>query len=215
MSDKLTTKLIGLINNELQPSTASTREEDDVQVTSQDSVLTRPAWILGTCMNALQKRNHSEWATKVNICNWIRSGLKNWGTTPEVVAGLAPLARMRYVAPLPKTTDIDVFFSFSVTMNSIPLTEIYPHLRTALLSHSRVLRLNAMRLMDSKLVSASAGVQEVMKRCLQGEEVPCDVQGVRERVLRIGRVVHVVGDAEGADFCARWLIGVLFSVLLA
>lgn len=46
-----------------------------------------------------------------------------------------------------------------------------------------------------------------MKRCLQGEEVPLDVQGVRERVLRIGRVVQVVGDAQGAEFCARWLIG--------
>lgn len=47
----------------------------------------------------------------------------------------------------------------------------------------------------------------MVRRCLQGEEVSLDVQGVRERVLRIGRVVQVVGDAEGAEFCARWLIG--------
>jgi len=66
-----------------------------------------------------------------------------------------------------------------------------------------------MRLMSSKLITAPAGLHEIMKRCLQGEEVPCDVQGVRERVLRIGRVVQVVGDAEAADFCARWLIGTL------
>ena len=66
-----------------------------------------------------------------------------------------------------------------------------------------------MRLMSSKLIVVPAGLHEIMKRCLQGEEVPCDVQGARERVLRIGRVVQVVGDAEAADFCARWLIGTL------
>lgn len=36
-----------------------------------------------------------------------------------------------------------------------------------------------------------------------------DVQGVRERVLRIGRVGQVVGDEKGADLCARWLIAQL------
>lgn len=91
----------------------------------------------------------------------------------------------------------------------VPFAEIYPHLRAAILSHSRILRLGAMRLMSSKLIAAPAGLHEIMKRCLQGEEVPCDVQGSRERVLRIGRVVQVVGDAEAADFCARWLIGTL------
>jgi len=42
-----------------------------------------------------------------------------------------------------------------------------------------------------------------------GEEVSLDVQGVRERVLRIGRVGQVVrdGDERGADICARWLVG--------
>lgn len=49
----------------------------------------------------------------------------------------------------------------------------------------------------------------MLKRCLQGEEVPLDLQGVRERVLRIGRVGQVVGDEKGADLCARWLIAQL------
>lgn len=30
--------------------------------------------------------------------------------------------------------------------------------------------------------------------------------GVRERVLKIGKVVHVVGDVRGAEVYARWLI---------
>ena len=40
--------------------------------------------------------------------------------------------------------------------------------------------------------------REVLKRCLQGEDVHC----VWERVLRIGKVGQV-----GADICVRWLVG--------
>jgi U3 small nucleolar RNA-associated protein 20 len=63
--------------------------------------------------------------------------------------------------------------------------------------------------MDSKLVDPAHNQIEVLKRCLQGEEVSLDLQGVRERVLRIGRVGQVVGDEKGADLCARWLIAQL------
>ena len=76
------------------------------------------------------------------------------------------------------------------------------------------MRLNTLRLLDSKKLidkdhqnSAANGVAEVLKRCLQGEGVSLDLQGVRERVLRIGKVVPVVGDVRGAEVCARWLIG--------
>lgn len=56
-------------------------------------------------------------------------------------------------------------------------------------------------------------MEEILKRCLQGEEVPLDVQGVRERVLRIGRVCQIVRDADdvSADICARWLICMAFA----
>jgi U3 small nucleolar RNA-associated protein 20 len=45
-----------------------------------------------------------------------------------------------------------------------------------------------------------------------GEEVLLDVQGVREWVLRIGRVGVVVKDDNGkgmvgSDICVRWLVG--------
>lgn len=92
---------------------------------------------------------------------------------------------------------------------TLPLAEIYPSLYDAFLSHSRPLRLAALRLLDSKLVDPTHDQIEVLKRCLQGEEVPLDIQGVRERVLRIGRVGQVVGDEKGADLCARWLIAQL------
>jgi U3 small nucleolar RNA-associated protein 20 len=89
------------------------------------------------------------------------------------------------------------------------LGDLYLALRDSLLSHSRPLRLNALRLLACKLVKSSVGEQEVVKRCLQGEEVSLDIQGVRERLLRIGRVSQVVrdGDEISADLCARWLVG--------
>ena len=99
-------------------------------------------------------------------------------------------------------------------LTPVPFNTVYPSLSCSLLSHSRSLRLNTLQLLDSKkLVDKNHqnpdanGVVEVLKRCLQGEEVSLDLQGVRERVLRIGKVVPVVGDVKGAEVCARWLIG--------
>lgn len=89
------------------------------------------------------------------------------------------------------------------------LGEVYPILQSSLESHSRPLRLNTLRVLGSTLISSPAGAVEVIRRCLQGEEVPLDVQGVRERVLRIGRVGQILrdGDEVGADISIRWLIG--------
>ena len=83
-------------------------------------------------------------------------------------------------------------------------------LTSALLSHSRLLRLSTLRLLSSPIVRASEGTVELLKKALQAEEISVDVQGVRERVLRIGRLPLAVkdGDDVAADICARWLIGV-------
>lgn len=74
------------------------------------------------------------------------------------------------------------------------------------------MRLSVLRLLASSAVSSSPSEKEVVKRCLQGEDVSLDVQGVRERVLRIGRIGQVVpdGDQSAADVAARWLIGQSF-----
>ena len=58
------------------------------------------------------------------------------------------------------------------------------------------------------MVKSSPGEHDVLKRCLQGEEVSLDAQGVRERVLRIGRIGQVIKDDEplATDLCIRWLI---------
>ena len=75
-------------------------------------------------------------------------------------------------------------------------------------SHSHVIRRSSLQLLTSPWFKQPT-TEEVYKRCLVAELVPLSVQGVRERVLRIGRVGQVVrdGDKEGAGGCVRWLLG--------
>lgn len=209
-SGKLTKKLIDVIDAEFLAADKGANTG-----INGSSVLASPAWILGTCMRALQQRPPIEWPTEINISDWIQGGIKEWGSSPEFLAGLTPLARSRCgVFSFSQNLRLLKVTVFSKPSTPIPFAEIYPHLQASLLSHSRILRLNALRLLDSKIVFLHGGIYEVMKRCLQGEEVSLDVQGVRERVLRIGRVVQVVGDADSAEFCARWLIGMLVCFII-
>ncbi|KAF8131840.1 armadillo-type protein [Boletus edulis] len=97
------------------------------------------------------------------------------------------------------------------TSDVLSFSELYLHLRTCIISHSRSLRLSALKILSSKLVKSTPGEHDVLKRCLQGEEVSLDAQGVRERVLRIGRIGQVIKDDEpmATDLCIRWLISQL------
>ncbi|KAF7316852.1 DRIM domain-containing protein [Mycena chlorophos] len=95
--------------------------------------------------------------------------------------------------------------------NTLEIRPMYAALAPAVLSYSRPLRLAALRLLASTRPSDD---RDVVKRCLAGEEVPLEVSGVRERVLRIGRVEAAVKDKQkegdiGPDLCARWLIAQL------
>ncbi|KAF9479084.1 hypothetical protein BDN70DRAFT_879151 [Pholiota conissans] len=166
--------------------------EDDANVTnSQDADAKDAVRILSLCMQAISKRDTSEWAGKVDLTIWTKKGLAKWAWSQEFLAGLVAVAQA------------------SPNTKPIPIPQIYPSLYPSFLSHSRPLRLAALHLLDSKLVDPAHDQIEVLKRCLQGEEVALDIQGVRERVLRIGRVGQVVGDEKGADLCARWLIAQL------
>ena len=89
---------------------------------------------------------------------------------------------------------------------------LYEPLKVSLTSHSRLARLNTLRLLASPHVSGSAELHatvDTVKRCLQAEEINVDVQGVRERVLRIGRLDHLLrdGDELSVEVVVRWLVG--------
>ena len=101
-------------------------------------------------------------------------------------------------------------------MAALDLNVLYPTLRESLLSHSHALRLNCLRLLACTSAKSSVNELEIVRRCLQAEEVSLDVQGVRERLLRTSRVVQVVkdGDEVGADLCARWLIGMFHALIV-
>ena len=105
-----------------------------------------------------------------------------------------------------RSTFAPLIISSSKSASTV-LADVYPFLQASLMSHSHPLRLAVLRLLDSPLVQIPDSMAEVVKRCLQAEEASINVQGVRERVVRIGRVGSVVADEQGADVCVRWLIG--------
>ncbi|KAJ7756392.1 armadillo-type protein [Mycena maculata] len=154
------------------------------------------SWFVGTCMRALSQRSATEWEN-LELVAWVRTctaaGSK-WAESAVILEALAALLGARNTNAAGVNIDIE---------------EIYPALAPGVLSHSRALRLGALRLLAA---TQSSDAREVVKRCLAGEEVPLQVQGVRERVLRIGRVETVVKDKQreadvGPDLCARWLVG--------
>ena len=184
-----------------------------------DSPTINSSVILGTCMHILATRDIEEWSGLIDVGTWTAQAVRKWAWSSDVLSGLLALAHARFEYSLNyigrKKLTICVYCIHSpLHLTPVSLHAIYPSLSCSILSPSRSLRLNALRLLDfKKLIDKNHqdpdadGVMEVLKRCIQGEEVSLDLQGVRERVLRIGRVGQVVGDVRGAEVCARWLIG--------
>jgi U3 small nucleolar RNA-associated protein 20 len=93
--------------------------------------------------------------------------------------------------------------------------DLYPHLRMSLLSHQQKLRALVLRLLASKVVQKHSAT-DMVKSLLVAEDVSLDVQGVRERLLRMNRLVQNVpinGEAD-AEICTRWLTGTTGFILL-
>ena len=97
------------------------------------------------------------------------------------------------------------------------MDDILEPLQESIVSHSQTLRLSVLRLFTSKAVAAPASTTEAFKRLLQGEQISLDVQGVRERVLRITRLGQALRDDDNiaADVSIRWLIGILILAVLS
>ncbi|PFH47399.1 hypothetical protein AMATHDRAFT_67804 [Amanita thiersii Skay4041] len=149
------------------------------------------AWVIGTCMQSLAGFGASDWSSEVDLTVWILACTKKFPWSADVLDGLVALSR-----------------AFPSTPRVLQ-AEIYPTLQGSLISHSRPLRLATLRLLLSPVVKSSNSFRECLRLCLQGEEAFLSVQGVRERVVRIGRVGQVVVDEESAEVCIRWLISQL------
>jgi U3 small nucleolar RNA-associated protein 20 len=150
----------------------------------------------GACMLELARRGPMEWsAANVDVGGWVPRALARCPGEEVLLGGIVALVQASDAADIPALT----------------LENLYPSLQDALISHRRDLRLNALRLLAAPGITMPVGARDAVRRCLQGEEVPLDVAGVRARVLRIGRAAPGVrnGDKVGADICARWLIAQL------
>ncbi|KAF5389929.1 hypothetical protein D9757_003643 [Collybiopsis confluens] len=163
--------------------------------TGEDDVFPRPAWVIGTLLKCLATRPVAEWKQEVDVTSWARLILKHWSWSKHVLEGLVDLASI--------SDGSDQTLSFE---------ETYEGLKDAVLSHSHTIRLNALKLLCSPLFKAlSSNTRQVLDRCLQAEQVSLDVQGVRERVVKIGRISQVLknDDEIGTDLSIRWLIAQL------
>ncbi|KAG2048035.1 hypothetical protein BDR06DRAFT_943462 [Suillus hirtellus] len=152
------------------------------------------AWVIGTCMQALSRCKSASWETQVDLSAWTAEIVEHWSWSDKVLIGLVAL-----LEACPSSSQ------------SLPIAQLYSRLQSRLLSPSRTLRSNVLALLTSKMVKSSPVEHEALKRCLQGDEVSLDMHGVRERVLRIGRLYQVVRDdgSLSADICIRWLVSQL------
>ncbi|THH26353.1 hypothetical protein EUX98_g7834 [Antrodiella citrinella] len=181
----LSSLLIRLVNDALKTSDP---------VMDYEATATNSSWLIGSCLDALSKRPASEWSSEIDLPVWTATIIEKWAWSGYCLEDLMSL--------LSKSTTF---------ASPIPLERLYPSLQDSLLSHSRVLRLSILRLLASRAMKPSAGTTEVIARALQAEEISLDVQGVRERVLRISRLGQVLRDDDeiGADLAVRWLIAQL------
>ncbi|KAI0705265.1 armadillo-type protein [Cerioporus squamosus] len=186
-------KLLSSLTKILVHVVNQTLSADDTRA-EYDDTYANSAWIIGACSGAIAERPAAEWADLVDLPKWTAAVIEKWGWSGRALEGFAPLVRAS------RSKDI-----------RIPLDTVLEPLNPSLLSHSRSLRLNTLRLLTSPLVDAPEGTAELLKKTLQAEEISIDVQGARERVLRIGRLPLVVkdGDQVAAEICARWLIAQL------
>ncbi|TDL22984.1 hypothetical protein BD410DRAFT_769374 [Rickenella mellea] len=185
------TVLPGLIKITL----AILHSETDARIEYQEN-WANEAWVFGAC---LQRLSAIPWLqlSKGGLVatELLEKGLAKWSWSECAMSGLSALMKNH-----PRTE------------GTIPLEEIYDPLKEALVHHSHNLRLSALRILSSPLVSSSAGCGEVLKRGILAEQVPLTVQSARERVLytgRIGQGIQTGHDELPVDLCVRWLLGQL------
>ncbi|KAL0955556.1 hypothetical protein HGRIS_001795 [Hohenbuehelia grisea] len=179
----LTPALVNIVNASLESDAA---EVDTV------SFATLP-WVIGTCFEGLAKREPKEFAKLIDLTEYTEKCVARWPDSEHVVSGLVAL------------------WSVSSSNAQLDLESLYANLKPSISSHSHPLRLAVLSLLASSATRSSSNTQDVVKRCLLAEEVPLDVKGARERIVRVGRIAVVVKDEDhlGAEIAIRWLIAQL------
>lgn len=64
-------------------------------MTTSDTPSKDAARIIGLCMQAISKRPTAEWADKVNVSQWTRTGLQHWSWSHDFISGIAAVAQAR------------------------------------------------------------------------------------------------------------------------
>lgn len=162
------------------------------------------AVLVASCLEGLCKHEQKHWSNVPDIGELVEKVCAQWPSEPDVLAGLVTFARKAMSRK-----------NGAGATSAMPALDVlYSHLRDTVLSHQRPLRLNALKLLTLAAPSSGTSTHDVIKRCLAGEEVALDVQGVRERVLRIGRISVAIKDDDhlGLDCALRWLIGMLSNL---
>lgn len=88
LSPAISSILIDIINRTL---TTQGDAEEEYKATASNS-----AWVLGVCMQALSKREASEWSD-VDLASWTRTCVNNWPWSHEVLGGIYALSQAKYV----------------------------------------------------------------------------------------------------------------------
>ncbi|KAF8641440.1 hypothetical protein AX16_009953 [Volvariella volvacea WC 439] len=183
------------------------------------------AWLVGACMKALGKRGLQGIGDNAesDINRWVKECVEHWGSrSVEVLEGSIELLQADTkpkASAKGKEKDTSSRQPSSGTLQ-LRFDSLYEDLKPALVSHNQALRLNCLRLLSLSAHSGSEfngdsasddAVRDVIRKCLQGEEVALDVQGVRERVLRISRLPQGIPEKNSvaAEIGIRWLLGQL------
>ncbi|KAI0268459.1 armadillo-type protein [Russula aff. rugulosa BPL654] len=175
----------GIINNLLDaPDPETSYKSDPVN----------PSWVLGSCLKTLANCPHDEWKHHADLIVWTEKVLQRWLWSEIVLDGLSEVLR--------RSPEHAQKMSFE---------DMYRHLAFLVSSHSRPSRLNALYLLSSPLVDVRPTRELVLSRLLQAEDVPIDVRGSRERVLRVTQLERVIpaDDAVVSDLAVRWLVAQL------
>lgn len=170
-----------------------------------------PSWVLGSCLKTLANCPNDEWVHRADLIVWTEKVLQRWLWSEIVLAGLAEVLRRRYVY-VPCIDHYLMALGISPErVRKMSFEDMYGPLAPLVSSHSRPFRLNALYLLSSPLVDVRPTRELVLSRLLRAEEVSIDVQGSRERVLRVTQLERVIpaDDAVVSDLAVRWLVAQL------